>query len=359
MDFLINKKLKEINFTNTLFDVPYDDKIKIIDLYVNNMFDKNWSMHIMSTFLNNGIFNKYDLNGFLIEMNAQLLSMLIKYIPKITIETINHFFVFEDLTKIKFGSYDYVKKILSPENSHKYTIDIQSNVIKDILISLYSYKGIKKIKLNNLSNFYEKKGYKYKNFANLKQLTGIMNRNYTYQYLSKCKNSFFNEFKNIFNYELRINPLFANKDSFYRYLILIKRLNLMSTKNIKIEKNLFSEIAIKLGNCKNILNNIFGFFYNGFTFDEYKSVLDSKKIYQSKILEDKIEKTPDNIQVIFPSTNLGNLIILNNPKYIHPYSLKFQYCDEPRIIFNSKNYCIKLIHQGAYGHKVDIFEKVK
>ena len=36
----------------------------------------------MSTFLNNGIFNKYDLNGF-IEMNAQLLSMLIKLYPKL------------------------------------------------------------------------------------------------------------------------------------------------------------------------------------------------------------------------------------------------------------------------------------
>ena len=33
---------------------------------------------------------------------------------------------------------------------------LQNNVIKDILISLYSYKGIK-IKLNNLSNFYEKR----------------------------------------------------------------------------------------------------------------------------------------------------------------------------------------------------------
>ena len=70
MDFLINKKLKQLNFKDTLFNVPYDDKMKIIDLYVKNMFDHNWSTHIMSTFLNNGIFNKFDLNGFLIEMDA-------------------------------------------------------------------------------------------------------------------------------------------------------------------------------------------------------------------------------------------------------------------------------------------------
>ena len=75
MDFLKNKKLCKLNLQKTLFNVPYDDKISIIDLYVKNMFENDWSMHILSSFLNNGTFNKFDLNGFIVEMDAGLLSL--------------------------------------------------------------------------------------------------------------------------------------------------------------------------------------------------------------------------------------------------------------------------------------------
>lgn len=341
MDFLLNKRLNKINFKNTLFNVPYNDKIDIINLFIEILMNKDGFVNIFNSMLNRFkfTFTKSDLNYFIEYIDKKLETILLKYIPEISIDTINNFFVFNILLNTRYGSYYYIKQLLYSQFC-TYDKEIKDNITKDILISLYNYREIKV--------------YKYKNFNKIKD---IIKRLEKYIPRNKIYDNFnIDNLKNIFTYEMKIKQLFTNKNLFYRYLILIERLNLMSNKNLFIKKNLFSRLAIKIGNCKNLLTNIFSFYYQNFCMKEYE--------YESYYISDNpnIHFSGNNKKKMYCSTFLsdGNsfskIVIENGPKkHFFDNYFNIDFIKLERLFFTN-NYSIKYV---PCLPRLEIFKRIK
>ena len=61
MDFLLNKRLNKINFKNTLFNVPYNDKIDI-NSFIEILMNKDGFVNIF--------------NSMLLDLNLLLLNLI-------------------------------------------------------------------------------------------------------------------------------------------------------------------------------------------------------------------------------------------------------------------------------------------
>lgn len=347
MDFYINESLKTKELDNTLFSIDDTNKLKIIDCLVNDMINNQLSLFSICIFDNSFEYEKFDIKKHLLTIDKELYLILTKFIDKLTLKSLKKFLVFDLLFSIKGGSFYYIRLFFEKKyinNSHPryfYSNEQKKLFIKDILISLYYEKKPKcDFTISENINIYrlgEDVKLILSNFCQINESNDIDD---------EC----INYIRLILGTKLNINICNLKKDMIYRKLILINRLKNLSINDVKI--NIFSLMSIKLGNIKNIINNIFSFSHKYLNFQEFKYIrgINCPKnafekdmiIYKSNLLS-QFEFAFDQIDMFYITIIKNTYDLLIKVNYIIKYES-----------FSSKNY---LFEYDELLGRLLVFEK--